>query len=130
MENDSADASKKDKAGERLDTMKAKLKSLQDNIDKEADVVRKMHLNDENSPEVKQIINIIKKVVALIPEITALEKQNGKLKSDEKDKQLDAMIEHLKEQEKFGKMWKNVEKARKEEIEAMKKQDDESKEAN
>ena len=31
------------------------------------------------------------------------------------------MIEHLKEQEKFGKMWKNVEKARKEEIEAMKK---------
>ena len=74
MENDSADASKKDKAGERLDTMKAKLKSLQDNIDKEADVVRKMHLNDENSPEVKQIINIIKKVVALIPEITALEK--------------------------------------------------------
>lgn len=68
------DATKKDKAGDRLDTMKIKLKSLQDNIDKEADVVRKLHLNDENSPEVQQIVNIIKKVVALIPEITALEK--------------------------------------------------------
>jgi len=33
METDSTDAAKKDKAGDRLDTMKAKLKSLQDNID-------------------------------------------------------------------------------------------------
>jgi len=52
METADTDATKKEKAGDRLDTMKAKLKSLQDNIDKESDVVRKLHLNDENSPEV------------------------------------------------------------------------------
>jgi len=70
----------KRKAEDKLKSLKKKLGSLNENIDKEYKMVQDYKL-DSTSKEVTKIIQLINSVVALIPEVVALEKKIGTLKS-------------------------------------------------
>jgi len=70
LETNDGDQGKKKESSAGLDKMKIKLKSLQENIDQEAEMARKLKLSNKDSPEVEKIVSIVKKVVAIIPEVT------------------------------------------------------------
>ena len=108
-------------AVEKVDHLKLKLGQLNDNIIKEYQLVKLERL-DHSSPEVTKIIELINQVTALIPEIVALEKKLGMLSGSEKDSFLDQIIESLRKNSKFGKMWENAEKARQESEDTMAKE--------
>ena len=108
-------------AVEKVDHLKLKLGQLNDNIIKEYQLVKLERL-DNSSPEVTKIIELINQVTALIPEIVALEKKLGMLSGSEKDSFLDQIIESLRKNSKFGKMWENAEKARQESEDTMAKE--------
>lgn len=80
---------------------------------------------DRSSPEVAKLVKVINSVAALIPEVVALETKLGMIKGFEKDLFLDQIIEHLRRNSLFGKLWENAEKARQESVDSMAKDDDE-----
>lgn len=80
---------------------------------------------DRSSPEVAKPVKVINSVAALIPEVVALETKLGMIKGFEKDLFLDQIIEHLRRNSLFGKLWENAEKARQESVDSMAKDDDE-----
>lgn len=85
---------------------------------------------DMSSVAVQNLIKLVHKAVALIPEIIALEKKLGKLKNNERDLFLDSIIDSLRLKSKFGVLWEHAEKARQESIESMAKEDEEQKKVN
>ena len=66
----------------------------------------------------------------MIPEVVALETKLGMIKGSEKDLFLDQIIEHLRRNSLFGKLWENAEKARQESVDSMAKDEDEKNKIN
>lgn len=60
----------------------------------------------------------------MIPEIVALEQKLGLIKGFEKDLFLDSIIEHLRHNSLFGKLWENAERARQESLDSMAREED------
>ena len=75
-----------------------------DNLNLEHSLVERAEL-DENDPDVKKIMKVVRKTLELMPDIHTINERMGTLKSGEKDIFLDKIIVSLKRDANFVKHW-------------------------
>ena len=80
VEADQTDTTERGQATHIVKQIKTELSSLKEDIDTQAELTREIQKQkdlNQTAPEVKPILDIIQKTLALIPEILSLEKKLG-----------------------------------------------------